>query len=130
MKILIVEDDESTRADLIRLLKAKGYEIDYATNGEEALKVIQTQKFDGILADLNMPKMGGLELAELLGGEPPFGLYTTGQDHKWINILAKKYRCAFFQPEASLEKILNRAISTFKQTVIDHSDATKNLMLQ
>jgi len=65
--ILLVEDDPAVRALNARLLRAKGYTVIEANNGEEALRVASQQKDKGIallLTDVIMPEMGGKELAE------------------------------------------------------------------
>ncbi len=61
-KILVV-DDEKEIADLIRdYLKATGYEVLIAYNGEEGLEIFQNQKPDMAILDIMMPIMDGLEL--------------------------------------------------------------------
>jgi PAS domain S-box-containing protein len=67
--VLLVEDDPLVRAMAKRLLKQQGYRVLEATNGEEALRVIQEQAGEEIhllLTDVVMPQMGGKELADQL----------------------------------------------------------------
>ena len=59
--ILLVEDDDANVKTIATYLKAKGYEICYATNGMEALEVAQAKHPDLILMDIQMPEMDGLE---------------------------------------------------------------------
>ena len=63
MRILIVEDDIHIRVILCLTLKQFGqHEIEEATNGEEALKILsQEHSFDLILMDSMMPKKDGLQ---------------------------------------------------------------------
>ena len=61
MKILILEDDESLKAVLKKRLKANGFTVESASNGEEGLDYLLTGEFDLIISDIMMPKMNGLE---------------------------------------------------------------------
>ena len=63
-QVLIVDDDATMRADMIRILKASDplLEITEASDGIEALKVLATTNVDLIIVDLIMPRMDGLKL--------------------------------------------------------------------
>ncbi|QED37013.1 response regulator [Antarcticibacterium arcticum] len=61
MKILIVDDNKINVMIVRRYLEKWGYNFQIAGNGKEALEMIQAEKFDIILMDLNMPVMDGLE---------------------------------------------------------------------
>jgi CheY-like chemotaxis protein len=63
-EILVVEDEVLIRMDLVETLQDLGHRITEAGSGEEALKLAETAKFDILLTDLGLPKMGGAELAE------------------------------------------------------------------
>jgi DNA-binding response OmpR family regulator len=64
--ILVVDDERNIRKNLGMLLEAAGYEVDTAGNGEEALVKSKEQHYDIAFVDLQMPKMGGLELTRFL----------------------------------------------------------------
>ena len=65
-KILIVEDEELIAKPLSMKLRLSGFETKNAYNGEEALEILNKEKFDLILLDLLMPKVDGFSvLAEL-----------------------------------------------------------------
>ena len=68
VRILVVDDERNIRKNLGMLLEAAGYEVDDASNGEEALTKIKEQHYDIAFVDLQMPKMGGLELTRCLRG--------------------------------------------------------------
>lgn len=59
--ILIVDDDPRFRQGLRASLKAGGYEVDSARNGEEALRYIRDRPVSVVLLDINMPGLGGVE---------------------------------------------------------------------
>lgn len=70
-RILIVDDEESTRKLLTKLLKAgAGLQLKEAGDGEEAVAIIKDWGPDIILSDLAMPKMDGLELCRYLKKDP------------------------------------------------------------
>ena len=64
--ILVVEDDKNTRKLLTTILKNHGYNIYEATNGEEALNVLDHNHIDLMVLDVMMPKMDGFELTKIL----------------------------------------------------------------
>jgi two-component system, OmpR family, KDP operon response regulator KdpE len=61
-RILVVDDEVQIRTALARALDARGYEVDTAADGQEALDRAAVQPPDLIVLDLNMPVMGGLEV--------------------------------------------------------------------
>jgi PAS domain S-box-containing protein len=71
--ILVVEDDELVRGITVRALRALGYRILLAEDGEDALKVVEKHngRIDMVVTDVAMPRMGGLELAQRLTADNP-----------------------------------------------------------
>ncbi len=70
MKILIVDDDQTTRRVLGLYLKAKGFDFITAENGLEALEKLGTDSVNLIMSDLNMPYMDGLEFVRNVRANP------------------------------------------------------------
>lgn len=64
--ILIVEDDKNLRKLIVTCLKKNNYNTYEATNGEEALDVLDKNFTDLVITDIMMPKMDGFELVEEL----------------------------------------------------------------
>ena len=62
VRILVVDDETQITRVLRRALASKGYEVQVAGDGEEALEVFKDWNPDLIITDLAMPGMGGLEL--------------------------------------------------------------------
>ena len=70
-KLLIVEDNIELLMLLQQLLSNK-YKILTATNGQEALEIIQTEELDMIITDLMMPIMDGMELTQQVKADPNY----------------------------------------------------------
>jgi two-component system, cell cycle sensor histidine kinase and response regulator CckA len=70
--ILVVEDEEGVRNIIRDTLRSRGYEVLIANNGEEALRLLQEHagNIPLVLADVVMPKVGGLDLALKLHASP------------------------------------------------------------
>ena len=60
--ILLVEDEDGLAEVLERTLVAADYQVTWAKNGKEALRIYDPQKFNMVLTDLIMPEKEGLEL--------------------------------------------------------------------
>ena len=61
-RVLVVDDSLTARRALSKVMQAKGYQVIEAGDGIKAIELLSRQTFDLILTDLDMPKMGGLEL--------------------------------------------------------------------
>jgi DNA-binding NtrC family response regulator len=68
-RVLIVEDDPSTRLGLTELVRTWGFTAEAASNGEEALEKVTTFRPSIVISDMVMPKMGGMELLQHLKDE-------------------------------------------------------------
>ncbi|NCC84703.1 MAG: PAS domain-containing sensor histidine kinase [Clostridia bacterium] len=61
LRILLVEDDETSRMAEMAVLKKMGHSVHTAANGVEALKLMRNSTFDCVLMDIQMEVMDGLE---------------------------------------------------------------------
>ena len=61
-RVLVVDDDETTRRLLSRALEPAGYEVESADTGEAGLHLLASQLYDLVLLDLQLPGLGGMEL--------------------------------------------------------------------
>ncbi len=64
MKILIVDDEKNFVYFVKENLAHRGYPVDVAYDGKEALELIQSKSYDLVFLDINMPELTGLELAK------------------------------------------------------------------
>lgn len=69
-KILVVDDNQVNRELLVRRLKREKHLVTAATNGFQALEIIQSQPFDLVLLDIMMPQMNGYQVLETLKSDP------------------------------------------------------------
>lgn len=67
-KILVIDDDDSTRESLTSYLVELGYEVFEAHNGLQGLEMIKNDFFDLIISDIRMSGLNGIELAYVLKG--------------------------------------------------------------
>lgn len=63
-QILVVDDEKDIREITQAFLMLNGYEVTTAANGKEAFDELSTNHYDVVITDLQMPKMGGMELLE------------------------------------------------------------------
>ncbi len=85
-RILIVDDDDTVRSMLTRMLGRHGYACESAANGAEAREALSSKPFDLALCDLNMPGESGLELVEHVASAHPetATMMVTGADDSTI----------------------------------------------
>lgn len=69
-RILVIEDDEAIRENLVLLLGATGYEVLEASDGETGLAIATSTQPDLIICDIRMPKMDGFKVAEAIRKTP------------------------------------------------------------
>lgn len=65
-KLLIIEDEVLAITMLERILVKENYEIISATTGEEGLKLLEECQVDGVLLDLGLPDIDGLDLLKII----------------------------------------------------------------
>jgi len=65
-RVLIVEDDPSTREGLAELVQTWGFQTEEAADGEEGLRKVTSFRPAIIVSDMVMPRVGGMELLRAL----------------------------------------------------------------
>jgi CheY-like chemotaxis protein/anti-sigma regulatory factor (Ser/Thr protein kinase) len=116
-KILVVEDDRTTRHLLKELLKRNGFAVSTASDGQLALRHLRKKDFDLLLVDVWLPRMNGLELLARLRDRPdrPIAVVMTSDDTPETMLKAVREQAYHYvgkpvQPD-DLIKILNKALS-------------------
>lgn len=83
MKLLYAEDERSMSEAVVNILKYHKYTVDTVSNGEAALDFAKAENYDGIILDVIMPKMSGLEVLKKLresGSRVPVLLLTDKEE--------------------------------------------------
>jgi EAL domain-containing protein (putative c-di-GMP-specific phosphodiesterase class I) len=65
-RVLIVDDEEALVRLLSRVLIAAGYEVATAGDGQKAVELLATTTFDAVISDIDMPRMDGIQLLQLV----------------------------------------------------------------
>lgn len=79
MKLLLAEDEKNLSKVLVKILKKSGFEVEPVFNGQDALDYIEDGEYDGLILDIMMPVLDGLEVLESLrrsGNEIPVLMLT------------------------------------------------------
>jgi response regulator RpfG family c-di-GMP phosphodiesterase len=105
-RILIVDDEPSICALLIEGLTPEGFECRAAASGDEAIKLLERERFDALISDLRIPGVSGLALLETARTKYPWMsfLIATGVDNIRVGVDAMKlgaddYILKPFRPE-------------------------------
>ena len=127
---VIVIDDEKLAQDIVKnYLKEKDVEIvEVCNNGFEGIKSINEHKPDLVFLDIQMPKINGFEMLELLD-EAPTIIFTTAFDQyalKAFEVNAIDYLLKPFSQER-FDEALDRAMQKIRSTN-DNSDNITNLI--
>ncbi len=69
MRLLLAEDEIELNRAVTAILKSSNYAVDSASDGEEALDYIDSNEYDGVILDIMMPKIDGLEVLRTIRKE-------------------------------------------------------------
>ena len=64
--VLLVEDDQSIRSVIARMLHSEGHQVLEASDGATALEILQAMRCDLVITDFLMPKLNGIKFVEQL----------------------------------------------------------------
>ena len=73
---LVVDDSMLIRHTVCRFLEERGFAVESATNGQEALETLKRVRPDIIITDIQMPKMNGSELITAVKSDSALGWYS------------------------------------------------------
>ena len=65
-RILLVDDDPLISELVVDMLELEGYAVDTAVDGIEALRRLESQRYDLVITDLHMPKLDGARFYQVL----------------------------------------------------------------
>ena len=138
MRILLVEDDQKIASFIIKGLRAEGFAVDHAADGEDGLHLALTEPYDVAVIDIMLPKLDGLRLIEKIRrdkikmpviilsakgavDERVKGLQTGGDDY-----LTKPF--AFSELLARIQALIRRSTDQSEPTKLTVGDVTMNLI--
>ena len=138
MRILLVEDDAKIASFIVKGLKAAGYAVDHARDGEEGLHLALSEPYDTAIIDIMLPKLDGLALIErmrsaklrtpviILSAKGSIddrvkGLQTGGDDY-----MTKPF--AFSELLARVQALMRRAGGLAEPTGLIAGDLAMNLL--
>jgi two-component system OmpR family response regulator len=138
MRLLLVEDDPKIASFILRGLKAEGFAVDHAPDGQEGLHMAVTEPYDAAIIDVMLPKLDGLSVIKkmrkdkvntpviILSAKGSVddrikGLQVGGDDY-----LPKPF--AFSELLARVQALIRRAGGLSEPTRLTHGDLTMNLL--
>jgi len=138
MRLLLVEDDPKIASFILKGMKAEGYAVDHASDGQEGLHMAVTEPYDAAIIDVMLPKLDGLSVIERMRKEkvntPVIilsakgsvddrvrGLQVGGDDY-----LPKPF--AFSELLARVQALIRRAGGLSEPTRLTVGDLTMNLL--
>lgn len=108
-KILIVEDDPVFQKTASAVLGDAGFECTVSGDGLDAVRLLQTRRFDVVLLDTDLPGVSGLEVLERIGdlAKKPKVIVITGEtDRNTVVETVRKHAYQFVQKPVAPERIL------------------------
>ena len=101
--VLVVDDDTSVRAYVKAALKSEGFLTLEAEDGELGLELVRRigSDIDLVISDIKMPKLDGIQLANLVRAEFPkipiilISGYTDGalENQPWVEFIPNRFSC-------------------------------------
>ena len=126
-KLLLIEDDDKLRQQLVELLESYRYEVDVAADGMEGLYIAQKFSYDIAVIDLGLPKVSGMEIIEKIRGDgKDFPILVLTARGDWsdkvdaLGIGADDYLVKPFHVQeflARLDALVRRASGQFKPSL-------------
>src|SRR5258705_5934830 len=138
MKLLLIEDDESTAAHVVKGLGQHGHVVDRATNGRDGLFLAAGESYDVMIVDRMLPGLDGLGIVKTIrsaGVKTPVLFLTTlgGIDDRVAGLeaggddyLVKPF--AFAELLARLNALARRPAMTSAETVLRVADLEMDLL--
>jgi two-component system OmpR family response regulator len=138
MRVLLIEDDLKIASFIQKGLKASGFAVDHAIDGEEGLHMVMTEPYDAAIIDIMLPKRDGLSLIKEMRREKVItpviilsardsvddrvkGLQSGGDDY-----VTKPF--AFSELLARVQALIRRSSGISEPTTIAVGDVSMNLI--
>jgi two-component system OmpR family response regulator len=138
VRLLLVEDDSKIASFILKGMKAEGYAVDHASDGQEGLHMAVTEPYDAAIIDVMLPKLDGLSLIERMRKEkvntPVIVLSAKGSVDDRIkglqmggdDYLPKPF--AFSELLARIQALIRRAGGLSEAAHLTYGDLNMNLL--
>lgn len=117
-KLLIVDDQKGIRLLLDEVFSKEGYKIHQASNGLEALKILESEEVDCILLDMKIPGMNGLEILKQIRDSKlsiPVFMMTAFREQELIDEAGKLGVVNYFTKPFNIFDIRNEVVKVLEQ---------------
>jgi len=138
MRILLIEDDKKIASFIIKGLKAAGFAVDHAPDGEEGMHLALVEPYDTAIIDVMLPKRTGLEVIErmrkenvntpviILSAKDTIGDRVKGLQTGSDDYLTKPF--SFSELLARVQALIRRASGASEPTRLVFEDLSMNLL--
>jgi two-component system OmpR family response regulator len=138
MRILLVEDDQKIASFIVKGLKAAGFAVDHARDGEDGLHMALTEPYDTAIIDIMLPKLDGLSLIEkirkenihtpviILSARASIDDRVQGLQRGSDDYLTKPF--SFSELLARVQALIRRASGASEPTRLEVGDISMNLL--
>lgn len=128
--VLLVDDDMTLREMYTERLKAEGFQVITAKDGEEALQLATENKPNMILLDIMMPKLNGLDVLKKLKEQPetkdiPVMVLTALiQDRERMESVTRGADDYIVKSETMPGEVVSKVRALFEKKATDHKDTS------
>jgi two-component system OmpR family response regulator len=138
MRVLLIEDDTKIASFVIKGLKAEGFAVDHAADGENGLHMAMTEPYDLAIIDIMLPQKNGFEIIAAIRREkiqlPVIILSARGATEDKVkglqmgsdDYLTKPF--AFSELLARIQALLRRSSGVAEPTRLEFGDLSMNLI--
>lgn len=113
MRLLVADDQQANLTVMRRLLEKAGHQVQVVINGDEVLSLLEREEFDGVIIDLHMPGISGLDairqarVMEAGSQHTPFIVLSADATPETINECEKAGARAFLVKPVVVPKLLD-----------------------
>jgi len=118
MKMMLVDDEERYLQTTQKLIEKKGYEVQTAQSGEEALEKLKLQNIHVVILDVKMPGMDGNETLKAIKTLYPLVEVIMLTGHATVDSAIdglKSGACDYLMKPADIDEILEKAMAAFEK---------------
>jgi len=131
MKVLVIDDEQDVGMDICKTLSENGVDSFLTDNLSDGFKIIDREKIDAVLTDLNMP-IDGFQVVKSIRDKNktiPILLYSrTIFLSKEAEEIALEFGATFYQAGSTIQSLLDAVKNKLSMALYGNSEATKNFL--